>query len=76
MFYVYHGYYGPDHFDSSDGPLYKLSSFKTISELEEFKEEFDEVVNSIPCSNIIFRIIEGKERKMKPVQVVTKWIME
>lgn len=72
MFYVYHGYVSPDNYDSSNSPTYELSSFKSEQEVLEFKEEFDAEIND-ECSNIIFRIISGKELSIEPVEKVTTW---
>lgn len=72
MFYVYSGYVSPDNYDSSEGPTYKIDSFNTEEELIKFKIEFEEELNN-DCSNVIFRIIDGKEISLTPVEKVTNW---
>lgn len=72
MFYVYSGYVSPDNYDSSEGPTYQLNSFKTEEELINFKMEFEENLNN-DCYNVEFRIIEGKELSLTPVEKVTSW---
>lgn len=72
MFYVYSGYVSPDNYDSSEEPTYKFDSFKTEEELIKFKMEFEENLNN-DCYNVEFRIIEGKELSLTPVEKVTSW---
>jgi len=72
MFYVYHGYVSPDNYDSSESPTYELSEFDTEQEVLDFKEEFDNEIHD-ECSNVIFRVISGKELSFKPVKTVTSW---
>lgn len=67
MFYVYSAYVSPDNYDSSEVPTYTMSSFNTEAELVKFKMEFEENLNN-DCSNAIFRIIEGKELQLTPVE--------
>lgn len=72
MFYVYHGYVSPDNYDSSNSPTYELSEFATAKEVIDFKTEFDENIHN-DCSNVIFRVISGKEMSLEPVETVTTW---
>ena len=70
MFFVYYGYVSADNYDSSEGPTYCIKECKTAGEVETFKKKFDEEVHD-ECSNVIFRIFEGKERFLQPKEVVT-----
>lgn len=72
MFYVYHGYVSPDNYDASNGPTYVLDEFSTEEEVIAFKEEFDSNLND-ETSNVIFRVIKGKELSVEPVEKVTTW---
>lgn len=72
MFYVYHGYVNSDNCDASEGPIFKLSQFETEKQLLAFKEDFEESVSN-ECSHAVFRVIQGLEREMVPVEKITKW---
>lgn len=74
MFYVYSGYIGPDNYDQSSGPTYKLLKFKTAEEVIKFKKEFDEQLDEY-CGHVLFTVIEGEERKVEPIKVVTEWTL-
>lgn len=75
MFFVYHGYCSPDNCDASEGPTYKIRECKTADEVAAFKAEFDEGIHD-ECSNVIFRVLEGTERRMKAVEKVSEWAVE
>lgn len=75
MFYVYSGYVSPDNWDSSNGPTHKLTSFDTADEVAEAKADFEASLNS-ECAHAIFRVIEGVERQLKPVEVVRSWSLK
>ena len=72
MFYVYHGYVGPDHYDSSEGPTHELTECETEQDVLDFKADFD-IINTDECNHVIFRVIEGKERELEPKERVTEW---
>lgn len=72
MFYVYHGYVNADNYDCSEGPRYVIDEFISSESVVEFKKEFDEGIYD-ECSNVIFRVFEGAEKSLKPVEVVTKY---
>lgn len=72
MFYVYHGYSSPDNCDASERPTYILTECRTAEDVAKLKAEFDESIHN-ECSNVIFRVIEGVERKLRPIETVTKW---
>ena len=72
MFFVYHGYVSPDHYDSSEGPTYKMESFKSEAEVLAFKKEFDELITS-DCDHFILIVFSGKELELVPVKTVTEW---
>ena len=75
MYYVYHGYVGPDNHDASEGPIFKLSQFENTEQVLAFKKEFDEGVHG-DCSHVTFRVIEGKELELVPEKTVTVWRLE
>lgn len=73
MFFVYHGYVGPDHYDCSEGdPLYQLTEFLTADAVTKFRQEFEEALPR-NASNARFRVIEGRERKVSLATTVTSW---
>lgn len=73
-FFVVHGYCGPDHYTGDNGPILELSEFDTPAEVEAFHEEFLQGgASSKEASDVTFRVIEGKERKIVPVEKVTKF---
>lgn len=74
MYYVYHGYVSPDNYDCSEGPTYNISVFPSVQHVLQFKEDFDESIND-ECSHVEFRVIEGTERKVTPVEVITKYTL-
>ena len=74
MFYVYSGYLSPDNYDqSSRGPTYSLREFNTPEQVTEFKRKFEEETRGDYCGQRIFRVIEGKERKIQAVEVDKDW---
>ena len=75
MFYVYSGYVSPDNCKSSSGPTYTLAEFRTADEVAAAKAEFEANLHS-ECIHAIFRVIEGRERSMKPVSVVQAWSLD
>jgi hypothetical protein len=75
MFFVYHGYCGPDNYDASEGPTYKITECKTTTDVARLKRDFDENIHD-ECSNVIFRVFEGVERRKKFVETVTDWAVE
>jgi hypothetical protein len=72
MYYVYHGYVGPDNHDASDGPVYELTECETEEDVLGLRADFDANING-ETSHVIFRVIEGKERKLEPKERVTSW---
>ena len=56
-YYVYHGYVGPDHYDASDGPLYKLEAVDTAEEVEQIRKQH--LIDSADGDNPIFAVIGG-----------------
>jgi hypothetical protein len=75
MFFVYHGYCSPDNYDSSEGPTYKITECTTLADLSALKRNFDENVSD-ECTNVIFRVFEGVEWRMKPVETVAYFAEE
>jgi hypothetical protein len=73
MYYVYSGYVSPDNCDSSERPTYTLREFRTADEVAAAKAEFEAEAQGDDNSNAIFRVIEGVERELKPVEVVQRW---
>jgi hypothetical protein len=70
MFFVYHGYCSPDNYDSSEGPTYKITECATLADLSALKRNFDKH-DYDECANAIFRVFEGVEWRMEPVETVT-----
>ena len=73
MFYVYSGYLSPDNCDQSSGPTYTLREFNTPEQVTEFKRKFEEETRGDYYGQRIFRVIEGKERKVQAIEVVKDW---
>lgn len=73
MFFVYYGYVGPDNYDASEGPIYKLTACATEQEVIELKKELDAEFDPSTDSNVIFKVIEGEERTLKPEQVIVDY---
>ena len=74
-FFVYHGYCSADNCDASNGPTYEISECKSAAEVAGLRSEFEENLPS-ECSNVIFRVFDGLERTMKPVETVTQWAVD
>jgi len=72
MYYVYHGYLSPDNYDSSDVPTYQITEFSDSDQVIVFKQLFDGDLHD-ECSNVIFRIFEGVEKTLTPIEVVTDY---
>ncbi len=66
MFFVYHGYCSSDNYDASEGPTYKITECENASAVVALKRDFDESVHD-KCSNVIFRIFDGIERKIESI---------
>ena len=64
MYYVYYGYV-----DANFCPLYRIKEFEDQKGVIEFKKRFDEVMCD-DGSNIIFRVFEGREFHLEPIEVV------
>ncbi len=75
MFYIYSGYVSPDHYDASEGPIYVIKNVASKEEVADFREEFQEEIRD-ECSNVIFRVFEGKERQLKAKDVVTRYELD
>ena len=75
MFYVYCGYVSPDNYDASEVPTYIMREFKTAAEVIVFKKEFDDCLHD-ECSNIIFRVFEGRERNISVKEVAVAYQLE
>lgn len=76
MFYVVHGYCGPDHCTSDNGPILKVTSFKTAGEVEAFHKELLESFTSVEYSGQTFRVFEGRELFLKPIMRVVEFKLE
>jgi len=72
MYYVYYGYVGPDNYDASNDPIYRLRICHTQKEVLDLKEEFEKELPK-ESSNPIFRVIEGIELELTPEETVTVW---
>lgn len=76
MFFVYYGYVGPDNYDASEGPIYKLAKCETEEEVIDLKKGFDSIVNEGNVSNPIFRVFEGEELELVPKKVVVDYTIK
>lgn len=72
MFFVYHGYVGPDNYDARNGPFFKLTKCNNEAEVLALLKKHDEELGSGP-SHQRFRVIEGVAREIKAVSTVTKY---
>ena len=72
MFYVYHGYVGPDNYDASEKPCYRLTEFQTAEEVAAAHQEFQEEL-PLEASNVKFEVIEGTKRHLVEKEKVTEW---
>lgn len=75
MFYVIYGYCGPDNYTTDDGPVLEVKEFRSEENVEKFYVEFMEGMSATK-THVTFRVIQGVERKMKPVETVTKFVLE
>ena len=73
-YYVYHGYVGPDHYDASDGPLYKLEAVDTAKEVDEIRKQH--LIDSADGDNPIFAVIGGMFIVVGGTNYEKKWIKE
>ena len=71
-FFVVCGYCSPDNYTSNDGPVLELLEFDTTKEVEACYKQFKEETRG-EASDLVFRIIEGRERKIEPVEKVTEY---
>lgn len=72
-FYVIHGYAGPDHYTSDNGPVLRVSVFDTAESVERFYLEWKEETDRPEKGNHVFRVIEGVERILRPVEKVVEF---
>lgn len=72
MYYVYHGYCSPDNYDASDGPTYKLVECESALEVMRLHADHLACLHQ-ECSNAIFRVIKGKEKKMVESKQVVQY---
>lgn len=72
MYYVYHGYCSPDNYDSSEGPTYRLTPCEGTQEVMRLHAEHLECIND-ECSHVIFRVIQGSEKKMVESKSVVEY---
>ena len=74
MYYVYYGYASPDNYDASEEPVYRLKVLETKEQvLKLYKEQKEETENNMETSNEIFRVIEGEEKQIIPIEKVTEY---
>ena len=72
-FFVYSGYVGPDCHDASEGPIYTLNKMYSKEQVSTFRQAFEEETANDECSNVIFQVIEGFERKIVPIEKVVNF---
>ena len=80
MLFVIYGYCGPDNYTSHDGPVLEVQEFSTRAEVTAFKKKWEEdcgfADEDSESSSVTFRVIEGKELKVVPVERVTEYQLE
>jgi hypothetical protein len=76
MLYVIHGYSDSDHYTSDNGPLLEVTECNGPEEVEALYKEFLENINHKDTSHKVFRVIDGKERKMVEKKVITEWVLK
>lgn len=76
MFYVVFGYCGPDNYTSDNGPLLKIKQCATAAEVETLYQKFREECYHKDNGAHVFRVIEGRERNIKPVERIIKYELE
>lgn len=74
-FIVYSGFVCADNYDCSDGPIHEVNIFNTHEEVIEFHKEFQENVYD-ECGHVIFRVFEGTEMKIAPVEFVKTYELQ
>ena len=72
MFYVYHGFVNSDHHDASESPVYQLTECQTEQDVLDVRADHDANLTG-ETGGAIFRVIEGKERKLEPKERVVSW---
>jgi len=72
MYYIYSGYVTSDSYDASETPVYTMRVCSSADEVTQLKEDFENDLSE-DCSNIIFRVIEGRERKLVEETKVVTW---
>ena len=70
QYFVYSGFVGPDNYDCSEGPIYTVNEFVSKEDVLSYLQEFNEATDNVECSNLIFRVFEGVERKIQPTKKV------
>ena len=74
VYFVYSGYVTPDDYDASEGPIYTLNKFFTEEQVLAFRKEFEEeTCDPEYAGNVIFTVIEGVERTIKPKEKVVSF---
>lgn len=73
MYIVVYGYCGPDNYTSRSGPLLEIKTLKTADEVLALHYEFREESAHKDLDQHVFRVFEGKELKLIPVETVTKY---
>ena len=72
MYYVYSGYVSPDQYTAEDGPLYDIKEFRHSEDVLKFRLAFEDDIHD-ECSNVIFRVIEGRELSLTTKEIVTEY---
>lgn len=67
------GYSGPDNFTSENGPILEVVTCTTPEAVEALHKEFRENAYGEDNSQQVFRVFEGKELFVKPVEKVTEY---
>lgn len=73
MLIVVYGYCGPDNYTSDNGPVLKLEVFSNQDQVLEFHKEWLENTAGKDNDQHTFRVFEGRELRLIPVETVTKY---
>ena len=73
-YFVYSGYISEDMYDASEGPIYTLTKFSSEEAVLAFRKEFEEATHDPDyVGNVIFQVIEGKEKTIVPKEKIIEF---
>lgn len=72
MYYVYHGYIGPDHCGGNDEPTHCMDEIANAREVLRLHAAHLECITD-ECTDVVFRVIEGCERSVIEAKSVVEY---